>query len=94
MTISPADFDDPAKAEAFLRETIDDLGTDIARIEVEGAERLHELRERHGNDDDEVKRYLRIVERRNLTYVEPLKARRDELVKLIAIVEACREAAT
>lgn len=93
-TIHPADLNDPTKAEAFIRETINDLSADIARIGTEAAEQLRQLRERHGDDHDEVKRCLRIVEQRNLTHVEPLKARRDELMKLIAHVETCKEAAT
>lgn len=92
--IDPADLNDPAKAEAFVREAIDDLAANIARLEAEADEQVRDYTSRHGDDFIAVSEYRRTVQLRLHLQTEPLRIHRENLVRTIARVEACRKADT
>lgn len=87
--IDPADLNDPAKAEAFLRETIDDLTAQIKRLNDDAERQLCEYINRHGEDAEAVLKYTRVIERRQQLQVEPLRAHREALNKIIERVATC-----
>lgn len=57
--IDPADLKDPAKAESFLRETIDGLAADITRTEIEIAEEIRSFSEQNADDPEAVANHTR-----------------------------------
>lgn len=91
--IDPTDLDDPAKAEAFVRECLDDLNVLIARLEAEAEKEIQRCRERLERLPDNpsaLLRLTRLVQDGLHWRTEPLKQRRDELVKLVAQADALR----
>lgn len=89
--IDPADLNDPAKANAFLRETIEELTADIAQMKIDIAEQIRSFSERHADDPDAVSKFAHRMQKRCELQTGYMRQRRDELVRVIACVDACRK---
>lgn len=91
--INPADLNDPAKARAFLRKTIDDLTAEIGELRTSAQENMRRFIELNGDDHDAVLKFTRRVQHRLASYVAPMEAHRDDLIKIIEQADAIRAAA-
>lgn len=85
--MDPTDLNDPAKAEAFLRETIAGLTEDIAKIEAGTAQEIREFEDRYGDDPDAVRKYTLRARHRCVRQLDVLHQHREQLIKVIAQAE-------
>ncbi|CAA2140511.1 hypothetical protein [Hyphomicrobium sp. ghe19] len=85
-----ADLNDPAKAEAFVRESIADLAEQIARWEAYAHEKIQEYRERIPHHPETLAKLTRSVMDELREQIEPLRQHREALIETIVRVEATR----
>lgn len=88
--MNPSDLNDPAKAEAFVREAIDDLAAQIARLETAAYEKIQKYRERMPDHPEALAKLTHSVQEELHWQTEPLRKHRDALVQAIVRVEATR----
>ena len=89
--IDPADLDDPAKAEAFLRETIAGLDADISEIQTETAREIQTLSERYRDDPEAFEKFSRRASRRGEVRLNDLLQHRERLIGTVAKADALRK---
>ena len=86
--MDPADLNDPAKAEAFLRETIAGLRNDIAKTEIDIAEEIRRFSEDNADDPEAVLKYTRGMQEVCKMRLGFLRKDLERLTKLMASLYA------
>lgn len=86
--MNPADLNDPATAEAFVRETIDMLAGQIAEIESDAEKKIQGYRERFADHPSLLLELTLSVQEEKRLRTEPMKQHRNRLLEVIERVEA------
>lgn len=86
MTINdPAELNDPAKANAFLRECLDADDGHIAELEAHARQEIQKYRERHPENPEAQRRYESKVMDDLSIVLEPIRERGNRLAEMIAL---------
>jgi hypothetical protein len=85
------ELNDPAKAEAFLRETIDGLAETIARMEAFAEKKIQGYRESTPDHPELLLRLTRSVQEGLHAQTEPLRQYREGLVEILERAETIRK---
>jgi hypothetical protein len=88
--MDPAELDDPAKAEAFLRESLEGLIAQIATMEADAEKRIREFSESHADDPEAISKHTRFVHDQLQHMTEPMKEHRDYLIEVVATADKLR----
>jgi hypothetical protein len=85
--MDPTELNDPAKAEAFVRESIADLADHIARLEAFAEKKIQEYRARVPNDPSVLLKITRSIQEELHARTEPLRQHRERLVEIVNRVD-------
>lgn len=89
--MDPTELNDPAKAEAFVREAIDDLAEHIAELEAHAEKKIQGYREEFPDNPTLLLELSLSVQEELHERTEPLKLRREGLVEIIERAETIRK---
>jgi hypothetical protein len=90
MITDAAELNDPAKAEAYVREAVDNLAADIARLEAQTEKEIRAFSERRADDPEAVQRYTRKVREILRRQTEPMRQHREVMIGLIENIDTLR----
>lgn len=91
MTTDLTELNDPTKAEAYLRETIDGLTETIARFEANAEKTIQRYRENTPGHPEFLAEVTRSVQEGLRASTEPLREYREKLVEIVKEAEAERD---
>jgi len=87
IIMDPAELDDPAKADLFLRESLDGLIAQIATMQADAEKRIREFSESHVGDPEAISKHTRFVHDQLHRMTEPMKKHRDYLMEVVAAAD-------
>lgn len=84
------DLKDPVKAEAFVRECIDDAGQRLAELETRAHRKIQEFRELYPDEPEAQRRYISGVLDQLHIVTEPIRQNREAMISHIVRIEMTR----